>query len=261
MGNFDDRITRAVTTWQPFEYFMGFYRQVKSIAFRNTPLPLSEFHAGARFGKIDGVMITERSPREVVEASHQHKTKSSSGVSLVTTDQHGDVKVSDMKTIIINDTSNLAGDLFMTVELTIDGQQVQRNEVIQYKFLRTKAKFEEDVYAAERQKAVDDSDVFLLITLSPVDEFDLPPKCGIVSKEEFRQYVGPFATRAYRCLLAPPDINKASYKVLRSIEGFSEEAVKTIMEERRKRKFSDIEDAVNRVCPCKCPRNACTSGK
>ncbi|KAG1688979.1 hypothetical protein DVH05_010248 [Phytophthora capsici] len=107
MTNFDNHITRSVTTWQPFEYPVGFYRQVKSIAFRDTPLPLSKFHAGARFGKIDGVMITEPSPRELVQALHQHGTKSSSGVSVVTTDQHDDVMVSDMKTIIPQNLSDI----------------------------------------------------------------------------------------------------------------------------------------------------------
>eukprot|EP00644_Phytophthora_capsici_P006305 jgi/Phyca11/569447/estExt2_Genewise1.C_PHYCAscaffold_320358 len=226
LANFDDHITRSVTAWQPVEYFVGFYRQVKSIAFRNTPLPLSKFHAGARFSNIGGVLITEPSPRELVQALHQHGTKSSSGVSLVTTDQHGDVKVSDMQTIIINGTRASAGNLFMTVELTnFGGQQVKCNEVIQCKFLHTKAKFDEDVYAAEREKAVDDSDVFLLITPSSVDEFDLPPKCGIVSEKEFRQYFGPFASRAFRSILAPPDINKASSEVLRLVKGLSIETV------------------------------------
>jgi hypothetical protein len=60
--------------WQRFEQFVAFYRRVKSIAFCDSTVPLSEFHAGARFGEIDGIWIQELHPRKVVEAINQHDT-------------------------------------------------------------------------------------------------------------------------------------------------------------------------------------------
>ncbi|KAK1947060.1 hypothetical protein P3T76_001070 [Phytophthora citrophthora] len=94
----DEHITRAVTTWQPFERFVGFYRKIKSIAFHDTPILLSKFHVGARFGK-------------------------SNGVSSVTISECGNVKISKMDTIIINGANSQAGDLFMGIELTTFGGQ------------------------------------------------------------------------------------------------------------------------------------------
>ncbi|KAK1930433.1 hypothetical protein P3T76_014104 [Phytophthora citrophthora] len=249
ISNFDEQLTRSVTTWQQFERFVGFYRMIKSIAFRGTPISLSKFHAGARFANIEGVKITERSPRKLVQAVSQHDTNSGSGVLSVTTSEHGNVAISDMDTVIINGTSAQAGDLFMGIELTtIGGQQVQCNEVIQCKFLHTKAKFKEETYAEEREKAVDDSDVFLLITSSPVAKFDPPPRCGIVSIEDFPQYFGPFASRAFRSLLAPPNINVAPYQVLCLVEGLGRKTADKIVQERAKQKFTDVDDAVNRLC-------------
>ncbi|KAG7375252.1 hypothetical protein PHYPSEUDO_002252 [Phytophthora pseudosyringae] len=206
VDNFDEHITRSVLLWQRIEHFVAFYRRVKSIAFCGIPVALSEFHAGARFGEIDGIRIKEPSPRTVVKAINQHDTKSVSDGSACFTNLDGDVKLFEMKTIVINGDSASAGDLFMRVRLIVGNEQVQCNEVIQCKLLQTKQKMSKATYEKEKAKAMKgSSDVFLLITSAELaDCFALPPRCGIVSKDEFVQYFGPFASRAYRSLLEPP---------------------------------------------------------
>ncbi|OQR89637.1 crinkler (CRN) domain-containing protein [Thraustotheca clavata] len=257
VDSFDEHLTRSVLVWQRFEQFVSFYRRVKSIAYCQTPVELSTFHAGARFGSVNGVLIEELQPRTVVEAVHQHDSKSGVEDSTFFTNRDGGVNVSEMNTIVINGASASAGDIFMRVQLMIDDQQVQCNEVIQCKLLQTKQKINEAMYAKERTKAVNgDSDVFLLITPAQATEFALPPLCGIVSTNEFDQYFGPFASRAYRSFLEPPNINTASYHELRRIEGVGDATAEKIIDERKKRAFSSHADAVNRLFTNKKCKNA-----
>ncbi|EGZ27799.1 hypothetical protein PHYSODRAFT_554186 [Phytophthora sojae] len=229
VDNFDDHLTRTVLVWQRFEQFVAFYRRVKSIAYCETPVALSGFHAGARFGAIQDIIITEPTSRTVVEALRQEDTKSSS-----------------------DDSTASAGDLFMRVQLKVGRQNVQCNEVIQCKLLQTKQKIDEDAYAKERAKAANESsDVFLLVTPAQATEFDLPPRCGLVSANDFGRYFGPFTSRAYRSFLEPPNINTASFHELRRLEGVGDATAAKIIAERTIRRFSNLEDALNRLVPSK----------
>lgn len=246
---FDKHLTRSVMVWQQFEHFVAFYRGVKSIVYCDGPVALSTFHAGARFGPIDQICIRERSPRKVVESSSQLVTKCVLNDLTCFTNCGKVVKVSDMNTIIINGASAPAGDILMGVQLMIGDKEVRCNEVIQCKLVQTKKKITKERYDKEVAKAANvNSDVFLLITTAQVtDQFVLPARCGIVSKDEFRQYFGPFASRAYRSLLDPPNINTASFHELRLIRGLGEAIAKNILAERKRKRFSSFEDAVVRL--------------
>jgi hypothetical protein len=248
VDNFDEHITRSVLVWQRFEQFVAFYRRVKSIAFCGTSVALSDFHAGARFGSIDGIWIYEPHPRMVVEAVRQHDTKSISEDLPLFTNRDGGVKLSEMKTIVINGASASSGDVFTRVRL-VGSQQVECNEVIQCKLFQTKQKMNNATYQKELAKGVKgDLDVFLLITSAQLsDDVALPPRCGVVSKDEFLEYFGPFASRAYRSLLEPPNINTASYRELRLIEGVGDATARSIIEEKKRGRFSSHEDAVTRL--------------
>ncbi|KAK1944393.1 hypothetical protein P3T76_004305 [Phytophthora citrophthora] len=248
VDNFDDHITDSVSVWQRFEHFVGFYRGVKSFAYHNVPMTLSAFHAGTLFGPIDGVEINEPKSRKVLEAVCQYETKSGSGIYECTTHRDSNKKLSDMNTIILNGPSATAGDLFMSIELTTGCRQVLCNEVLQCKLLQTKKKLRESDYAKERDKAVNlNSDVFLLITSGGTNKFGLSPRCGLVSIAEFQQYFDPFASRAYRRFLVPPDINVVSYRELCRVEGLGAQLAARILAERERGRFSSVEDAVNRL--------------
>ncbi|GMF33686.1 unnamed protein product [Phytophthora lilii] len=199
VDNFEYHITTSGLSWQRFEQFVAFYRRVKSIAFYGYPVLLSEFHAGARFGAIDRLSIHEEVQRTVVEAVNQLETKSGSKDSLICTNRHGSVDISMMSTVVINADHAAAGDIFMRVHLTDGNRQIHSNEVIQCKFTERNQKIDRAYYEKERAKAVNNtSDVFLLVTCGDVVEpFDLRKRCGIVSKAEFIDYFGPFASRAF----------------------------------------------------------------
>ncbi|KAG9411203.1 hypothetical protein AC1031_016841 [Aphanomyces cochlioides] len=249
LHNFDEHVTRSLLVWQRFEHFVAFYRRVKSIAYCETPVPLSVFHAGARFGAIDGILIEEPNPRNVVEAIHQHDTKFIPEDSTCFTNRDGYVELEELNTIVINGTSAPTGDLFMRIQLVVGNDKVRCNEVIQCKLVQSKQKMNKATYDKEQTKGITgSSDVFLLITSGELtDQFALPPRCGIVSKGEFIQYFGPFASRAYRSLLEAPNINTASFNELKLIEGVGEANAIKIVQERAKRKFVCHEDAESRL--------------
>ncbi|EGZ28919.1 hypothetical protein PHYSODRAFT_440456, partial [Phytophthora sojae] len=113
-------------------------------------------------------------------------------------------------------------------------------EVIQCKYV--KRKINETLFFQERAKAVGDSDVFLLITsVRLTTQFSLPPRCGVVSYDEFREYFGPYASRAFRSFLDPPYINTASLQILSMVEGLGDATIRRIVV---KRPFTSIEQAI-----------------
>ncbi|DAZ93868.1 TPA: hypothetical protein N0F65_008134 [Lagenidium giganteum] len=67
VDSFDEHLTRSVVVWQRFEQYVAFYCRVKSIAYCETPVELSTFHTGARFGSVNGILIEELQPRTVVK--------------------------------------------------------------------------------------------------------------------------------------------------------------------------------------------------
>ncbi|KAG7375321.1 hypothetical protein PHYBOEH_002831 [Phytophthora boehmeriae] len=168
-ADFREKLTRFMVDRQSFEEFVEFFRRVKSAVYYDTLVNISTFHTGARFDSLNEILIQE--PKD-------------------------DIGVAG--------SSASANGICSKVELTIDGNQVLCNEVIQV--LRTEKKLTNAAYALEREKAVNDnSDVFLLITRRPVTKnFLLPDRCGVVSQSEFEHYFGPFASRAYRSFRGPP---------------------------------------------------------
>jgi len=247
LKKFNEHFTRSVLAWQRVEQFVALYRQVKSIVYRKIPVDLSTFHSGACFGSINGIVIRESNSR-TVEAAHHHDTKSGYEDSTCFTIRVGSVTVSDTYTNVINGSSTSAGDIFMRIRLTMGDQEVECNEVIQCKLLKSKQNINAEMYENERAKAVNkNSDVFLLITSAHADEFALPARCGIVSSNEFDEYFGPFAGRAYQSFMEPPNINTASYHELWRIEGVGDALAKEIVNERNKRRFSNYEDAVKQL--------------
>ncbi|KAG9402539.1 hypothetical protein AC1031_007149 [Aphanomyces cochlioides] len=113
LGEVDEHLTHSMFVWQPFEQFVAFYRRVKSIVYCETAVGLLSFHAGARFGSVNGVVVEELRPRTIVEAVQQQDTKSG-------------VDASKMNTIVINGVSASAGNISMRVQLMINGQQVKQ---------------------------------------------------------------------------------------------------------------------------------------
>ncbi|KAH9155928.1 hypothetical protein AeRB84_002122 [Aphanomyces euteiches] len=199
-ATFDKNLESAYLLHEPFEDFVAIFRRVKSIAFFGSFVPLIELHNGARFGRgVIGLSIEEQRPREIVIAKGQ---QNSSDLSKETnTSTVHDVDINLMHSIVINTPNAPAGNIVSTISTPHGHTSVRCNEIILCKSTQIKCNMDEETYNTERQKTdLDNSDVFLLITPEESREFELPPQCGIVSKAEFQEYFGLFASRAEHCL-------------------------------------------------------------
>ncbi|KAF9103624.1 hypothetical protein BGX27_010493 [Mortierella sp. AM989] len=102
-------------------------------------------------------------------------------------------------------------------------------------------------YLAEREKAASDSDFFILFT-SKVLNVQLPNNSGAVDKTSWNSYFGPFAGRALIYVLTGTlDINSATRIDLLRMESIGDVEAETIISERSKRKFDNLEDAKQRL--------------
>ncbi|KAE8984872.1 hypothetical protein PR003_g20167 [Phytophthora rubi] len=244
VADFDEHLTRTMLGWPRFEEFVAFYRRVKSMVYWGTPVKLSTFHSGARFGPIHCILINELQPRTIEESTSQQVSRSGSGDST----RHDVVDVSEMGTIVINGASASAGDIFTRIQLTTAKKEIVCNEVIRCKLMQKNKKVDKTRYEDEKAKAVNDTDVFLLITSSDdvAEPFDLPERCGLVSKGEFDRYFGPFASRGHRSLQEPPNINTHELSL---VDGVGAATAEKVIDGRRKRRFSSHDDVVSRLFP------------
>ncbi|OWY92781.1 Crinkler (CRN) [Phytophthora megakarya] len=248
IDSFGDNLPRTRSTCEQFEHFVAFIRSLKSIAYCGTQVALSEFHTGARFGSVDGIDIIEPHSRTVVENLRKVEAKPDTYF----TNRRGYVDISKMKTIHINERKGFAGDIVTRVEL-IEKGSYRCDEVIQCKLFSTTRKVDKETYLKEREDAVStDSDVFLFITSAEVADFDLPPRCGVISIEEFEQYFGSLTSRAYRSLLERLDIDNASHAKLFQVDGVGVVTPQEIIDKKqrvkakkeRKQAAEDVEATV-----------------
>ena len=72
------------------------------------------------------------------------------------------------------------------------------NEIHQYKYYSENTPFTQERYIEERKKAASDEDFFLLFTTkSRLEKIKIPKNSGIVSGDNWKEYFGPFAGRAF----------------------------------------------------------------
>jgi len=111
------------------------------------------------------------------------------------------------------------------------------NEVQQYKLLNDNSTLN---YNDERNKAASKKDFFILITTKDLD-VKLPQNSGIVNKQNWNQYFGPFSGRAFTFAIeGPPNINTAVRAQLQLVSQVNKTRAEKIVE---KRPFKDIQDA------------------
>jgi DNA uptake protein ComE-like DNA-binding protein len=89
--------------------------------------------------------------------------------------------------------------------------------------------------------------LFILFTTgeSDIEPSELRKKCALVSKENFENYFGPFAGRAFRSFSKEIDLNKASFIQLTSIKGIGPEKAKSIIKNRPFKDSKDFEEKTN----------------
>jgi len=146
--------------------------------------------------------------------------------------------------IILNARGAPSGDAVFSLDV-----QPPANEVYQYKYYNRSSSVSQDDYNSERAKAASDRDFFILFTTQEKRcDIVLPKNSGIVDREHWKDYFGPFAGRAFvYCDTGLPNINEAGLTTLQLVDGIGRETAKRIMAMRAKRLFSSIEDAVART--------------
>lgn len=118
--------------------------------------------------------------------------------------------MSKADSIFLNGAGAPSGDAF----LGLKGSSKLKREVHQYKWLQKEVTL--DSIAEERKKSARDDDLFLLFSVqdSEVSPWDLRPfsPCGLVDGCAFKQYYGPFASRAFYAANAVAGVGEAYAK-------------------------------------------------
>ncbi len=139
---------------------------------------------------------------------------------------------------VINGSGATAADGFCPLEII--GEEEGARELHQDKHQQNI--FSLDDYMREYNKSAMKKDIFIVFTTgnTTITAKDLPARGGIVSRENFKDYFGPFAARAFFNIKI--DINQATRSQLETIAGIGEKTANQIIEERLKRKFDSCED-------------------
>lgn len=151
--------------------------------------------------------------------------------------------IRDCKHFIINGSSAAAADGFCGIEWE-DGTKAR--ELHQNKHIKSTVCAE--LFEREMEKAALEKDFFILYTThsSDVTPADLKFRSGLVCKENFDNYFGPFSSRAFR--VYKPSINSATRSQLTAIPGIGAATADKILTERKRGgNFKDREDAIKRI--------------
>ncbi|KAF0465052.1 putative crinkler family protein [Gigaspora margarita] len=198
-------------SWQSFEKFVASFRCIKSAVIEeDEPTSISEVHAGAR---LNGDIQFKNHNLQLEVAKHhtdtRSKTLTASGWNIVCYNSTVDVR--KFKHCIINAPASPYGDFFLSLD---QPDTESPNEIHQFK-LRKKAVSKKE-YQEEREKSASENDFFILFTTANCN-IEIPKKSGIVDRNAFTNYFGPFAGRAYRSAMANPSIYNNKVKNIHTV--------------------------------------------
>ncbi|RIA92386.1 hypothetical protein C1645_820819 [Glomus cerebriforme] len=229
--------TSKVQFWRNFEHFIATFRCLKSQIIENELTKISEVHSGAR---LNGDIEFKNHPLELEIVSNPESTNSENTNNNVICEDKI-INFQQGKHCLVNYSSDNYGDSFIRLNPK-QNKSLILNEVHQYKFWNDE-KVNQEVYLKERKKAASKSDFFILFTTKNCNKFELPQYSGIVDKENWNKYFGPFAHRAYR-FATPLDINTANYIDLQQIRSIGPKNAREILS---KRPFTDITNAMKKT--------------
>ncbi|CAI2168899.1 15972_t:CDS:1 [Funneliformis geosporum] len=232
-----DRIPLSAQSWQNFERFASDFRVLKSNIFADQQsVSINKIHSGVQF--TDHVTLIPKH-LELICSSKRVDTKY--GFVKEVKHVYGTIDVTKGCHLVLNGTGAPAGDYFCCIQEYPSYNWI--NEIFQTKLLSAKSKISLEDYMQEYNKAAGPADIFLLITTGNCDinSLQLPsPRCGIVHKENWKKYFGPFADRAFSyAALEPPDLNSAPRFWLSGIDGIGSKYADRII---KKRPYSSLED-------------------
>ncbi|CAB4417333.1 unnamed protein product [Rhizophagus irregularis] len=198
-------------SWQSFEKIFASFRCIKSAVIEeNESTSISEVHAGAR---LNGDIQFKNHNLQLEVAKHHTDTRSKTHTaSEWNVDCYNStVDVRKFKHCIINAPASPYGDSFLSLDQP--GTE-SPNEIHQFK-LRKKAVSKKE-YQEEREKSASENDFFILFTTANCN-IEIPKRSGIVDRNAFTNYFGPFAGRAYRSAMANPSIYNNKVKNIHTV--------------------------------------------
>ena len=180
-------------SWENFEKFIVRFRCLKSVVLKdNYPTNISEIHRGAR---LNGNISFENHRLSPVVALNQtaSSTTNANRAEWFVDSTGGRINVREHKHIVINARNAASGDAFLSLHT-----EPPVNEVHQYKCYGERTSLGQGKYEEERSKAASNADFFILFTTkSGLGGIKPPKNCGIVCGDNWKEYFGPFAGRAF----------------------------------------------------------------
>lgn len=236
-----EKIPPGVQSWQNFKRFVADFRVLKSVIYKEN-VSIHTMHPSSAFDlhKNNGIYFMSK-PLDLVCSSDRVSTKSGNVASIM--HENGTIDATDGHHLILNSEDAPAGDVFCYIaEETSTGQERNITEVLQLKKPDRKTSILLNEYLEERSKAAGVNDIFLLLKTgkSQIDISQLPARSGIVHQNNWKEYFGPFAGRAFiYANIEPPDINTASRSWLSGIDGIGSKYVEIII---KNRPYQSLED-------------------
>ncbi|CAG8753632.1 8303_t:CDS:1, partial [Gigaspora rosea] len=235
------KIPPGAQTWQHFKWFVADFRVLKSVIYKEN-VSIHTMHPSSAFDlHKDNDIYFKSKPPELVCSSYRVSTKSSNVDSLK--HENGTIDATDGQHLILNSEDAPAGNVFCYIaEETSTGQEKNITEVLQLKKHDNKTSISLNEYLEERSKAAGVNDIFLLLTTgkSQIDISQLPARSGIVHQNNWKEYFGPFAGRAFiYANIEPPDINTVSRSWLSGIDGIGRKYADLII---KNRPYQSLED-------------------
>ncbi|CAG8696086.1 10260_t:CDS:2, partial [Racocetra fulgida] len=198
-------------SWQSFEKLVASFRCIKSAVIEeDEPTSISEVHAGAR---LNGDIQFKNHNLQLEVAKHHTDTRSKTLTAREwnVVCYNSTVDVRKFKHCIINAPASPYGDFFLSLD---QPDTESPNEIHQYK-LRKKVVSKKE-YQEEREKSASENDFFILFTTANCN-IEIPKKSGIVDRNAFTDYFGPFAGRAYRSAMANSSIYNNKVKNIHTV--------------------------------------------
>ncbi|CAG8558329.1 3630_t:CDS:1 [Racocetra fulgida] len=236
----DKSLATGYCSWQNFEHFNASFRCLKSRMLNEGEITsISEIYRGT---KLNGDIRFKNHHLQLDTASLQVDTRSnrSNSEQWYVKCEHNTIDVRKCTHCIINGIPAPHGDVFLGLD--VPGGV---NEVHRYKLLNVNSAFNQKNFNDERKKAASENDYFILITTKDNLNIELPRNSGIVYKQNWDAYFGPFAGRAFIFAVeGPPDINTASRAQLELVSQVGKIRADQII---TKRPFHNIQDAMNKT--------------
>ncbi|CAG8472747.1 13632_t:CDS:1, partial [Gigaspora rosea] len=237
-GISDVTVPPGAQYWQHLEHYIAQIRVLKSMVYGNgEEISMSQIHSGAR---INGDVKICNVPLILERAVKQTPTNSSALKDSMVQCENGQINVFEGRHCIINCCSAPAGDSFCGVRFNSNNYCF--TEIHQCKLV--KSDVNDDMFKMERQKAADKNDYLILFTTGRCTA-NLTWLSGVVDKDVWDVYFGPFSGRAFRYAInSPPAANRATFFELTGINGIGIIRANMIIQ---KRPYNNLDDCYQKT--------------